>query len=219
MDNLLNTIEHFWLILQTGQVPHWGFRNYLLLIPLIMVEGPIATTLAAVAASAGYLNVKAVFIVAAFSNLLADLLWYSVGYAGKTEWALRLGRPFGLRQRHLNLVQHGFSEQAPRLLVLAKLTSAFTIPMLIAAGLSKLPFKRWLPSYIVAEAIWTGLLVVIGYHATTALLHINQGLQSLGIASAAIFAVIAIVVLRHAIQSRQAIAATTSQAGIVSNDS
>jgi membrane protein DedA with SNARE-associated domain len=38
-----------------------------------------------------------VFLAAATGNLTADSLWYTLGYAGKLEWALRFGRRLGLQ--------------------------------------------------------------------------------------------------------------------------
>jgi membrane protein DedA with SNARE-associated domain len=203
---MVNLLVNFWNTLQSGQVPQWGLINYVLLMLLVIVEGPIATVMGAVAASAGYMKLEAVFAVAASGNLLADLGWYSLGYAGKASWALRIGQRFGLKQIHLDHIQQDFAEKAPRLLVLAKFTAAFTIPTLIAAGLAKLPFKRWLPAYILAEAIWTGLLALIGYHATQAILHMERGLQSFAIAAGAVFIVVIIFWLRRTMQKLPAFA-------------
>src|SRR5512145_526699 len=131
MENLLAVISNFWHALESGQVPHLGGWNYVFLAFAVIVEGPIATLLGAAAASAGLLKVQAVFIAAAIGNLTADLLWYSIGYFGKLEWVLRIGKHFGLRQKHLDQVQQGFQDQLPKLLIIAKFTAAFTIPTLI----------------------------------------------------------------------------------------
>ena len=200
MEVIVNLYKNFWLNLQTGQLSQTGVWSYLLLVVVVAIEGPLATLLAAAAAAGGYLRVNVVFIAAALGNLLADLGWYLLGYLGKVEWVLRVARRFGLRQRQLEQIQRALADHAPKLLILAKLTAAFTIPTLIVAGLSKVPLKRWLPGYVLAEALWTGCLVLIGYHATAAITRVEKGVQNWGIAAGAIFVVFAILMLRRVMQ-------------------
>jgi hypothetical protein len=93
-------LPHFRVDLQVGQIPppFLGVWNYVLLAFLVAVEGPIVTLGGAVAASAGVMDPVLVFIAAATGNLTSDMLWYSLGYVGKTGWLLRHGRWFGLRE-------------------------------------------------------------------------------------------------------------------------
>jgi len=62
---------------------------------LVAIEGPIATCLAQPPPRRpdAYL---AVFVAAATGNLTADTLWYLLGYYGKIDTALKLGRWAGL---------------------------------------------------------------------------------------------------------------------------
>ena len=201
MEAFVRLLQNFWLSLQSGQLSHLGMWNYLLLALIVAIEGPIATLLGAVAASTGYFKPNLVFLAACIGNLSADFAWYLVGYAGKVEWALRFGHRFGLRQEHLDQLEKGMKDHAPKLLVVAKLTAAFTIPTLIAAGLAKAPIKRWLPLYLLAEAVWTGSLVLIGYHTTIAITRVEHGVQNLVIASGACFVVFSILLMRRVLQN------------------
>ena len=64
MSSLLELIQNFWNNLQTGQATHLGSWRYVLLWLLVIVEGPIATLLGAAAASAGFMRLGLVFVVA-----------------------------------------------------------------------------------------------------------------------------------------------------------
>lgn len=174
METLMNLLKGFWDGLHTGLLPNLGYWNYFLLAALVAVEGPIATTLGAAAASAGLLRPGLVFLAASFGNLSADCLWYSLGSAGKIEWLLHYGKLFGIRPSHLEKLQRGMERHAPQILLLAKLTLSLVIPSLIAAGLAKIPWKRWFPAVALGEVVWTGSLVVIGYYATGAIIRIVQ---------------------------------------------
>jgi membrane protein DedA with SNARE-associated domain len=189
----------FWADLQVGQTPFFlGIWNYVLLAFLVAVEGPIATLLGAAAASAGVMNPVLVFIAAAIGNLTSDSLWYSLGYVGKTGWLVRHGQWFGLRERHVQRLEQGMHTHARKILIVAKLTLSLTIPALVAAGMARVPWRRWFPAVFAAEMAWTGGLVLAGFYFTESMKRLEQGLQYLAIAGTISFVVgIVIWLLRH----------------------
>jgi membrane protein DedA with SNARE-associated domain len=177
MNSVSQLLQNFILTMKSGQLPHLGYWTYLLLALLVAFEGPVATLLGAAAASAGLMRPGWVFIAAAIGNLSADSLWYTLGYAGKLEWALRFGRRLGVHADILTRLEQGMQEHAARILFMAKLTISFMIPSLIVAGLVKIPWRRWFPALFTGELIWTGSLVLIGYYATEAIKRVEQGLE------------------------------------------
>ena len=202
MDSILRIIQQFLASLQAGQLPNLGNWNYVILAVLVAVEGPIATLLGAAAASAGLLHIKYVFFAASAGNLTADTLWYSLGYAGKLEWLLHYGRWFGVRRRHLERLQDGMHNHAPKILLLAKLTAGFVIPSLIAAGLAKVPWKKWFPFIATGEMIWTGSLVLIGYYATETIKQIEHDVRYVGLTASILFILMILWLVRRALRKR-----------------
>jgi len=174
MNSFSQLLQNFILAMKSGQLPHLGYWTYLGLGALVAIEGPLATLLGAAAASAGLLRPLPVFLTAAIGNLSADSLWYLLGYAGKLEWAIRFGRRIGVQPEILDKLEQGMCEHAARILFLAKLTVSFMIPSLIAAGLVKVPWRRWFPALLAGEIIWTGSLVLIGYYVTEALKRVER---------------------------------------------
>lgn len=159
----MSTVFHI-LSLASGQSASWAGWAYILLAILVAVEGPLATLAGAVAASAGYLNPALVFVSASLGNLTADLLWYSLGYLGKTEWLLHhLGR-LGIQESSLARLQKDIHAHIHKVLFVAKLTFGFVVPTLVAAGLARVPLKRWFGVLFTAECLWTGSLVLMGYY-------------------------------------------------------
>ena len=57
------------------------------------------------------------------------------------------------------------------------------VPTLIAAGLARVPWKRWLGLLVIAEGIWTGGLVLGGYYYGQYILHIEKNLKIISIAA------------------------------------
>lgn len=186
LDHWLQTIQGLWSSTAAGELPPFGPWAYLALALLVLIEGPIATLLGAVAASAGLMKPVWVFAAAATGNLTADTLWYSVGYMGKSEWLIRWGRFFRLRREQVLQFQAEVRQHALKLILIGKLTASLSIPALIATGLAKVPVRRWVAALLLGEMIWTGALVVAGYKLGESLRHVETFLEIFPFATAAI---------------------------------
>lgn len=175
-----------------------GSLAYILFALLVAVEGPLTTLAGAVAASAGYLNPILVFVSASLGNLAADTLWYSLGYMGKTEWLVKYGSWLGIKESFITRMQTDIHAHIHKILFIAKLTLGLVIPTLIAAGLARVPFKRWFGVLFTAECIWTGSLVIVGYYFGYMIQRIETNLRWISLAGAVISIVLVVVYLsRH----------------------
>ena len=152
------------LYLVSGQTASWGSWVYIIFAVLVAVEGPFATLAGALAASTGYLNPIMVFISAGLGNLTADIFWYLLGYFGKIERLYPYLSRLGIKEDYLAGLQKDIYTHVHKVLFVAKLTLGFVVPTLIAAGLARVPIKRWFGILLAAECMWTGGLVLIGYY-------------------------------------------------------
>jgi len=202
MNSFFQLLQGFILAMRSGHLPQLGYWTYLVLAFLVAIEGPLATLLGAAAASAGLMRPWLVFISAAGGNLTADSLWYTLGYAGKLEWALRFGRRLGLHPEILDRLEKGMHEHAAKILFIAKLTVSFMIPSLIAAGLIKVPWRRWFPALFAGEMIWTGSLMLVGYYATEAIKRVQQGVEYLILGLSLVFVIFILFIGRHILRKR-----------------
>ena len=202
MSSFFQLLQGFIVAMKNGQLPQLGIWTYLVLAFLVAIEGPLATLLGAAAASAGLMRPWLVFLAAATGNLTADSLWYALGYAGKLEWAMRFGRKLGLRAEMLERLEQGLHEHASKILFIAKLTISFMIPSLIAAGLIKVPWRRWFPALFAGEMIWTGSLILIGYFATEAIKRVQQGVEYLILGLSLVFIVFILFIGRRILRKR-----------------
>jgi membrane protein DedA with SNARE-associated domain len=176
MTNFLQFLHHSLFAIRSGNLPQVGIWTYFLLVVLVILEGPSMTLLGAAAASAGLMKPPLVFLAATIGNLAADSLWYSVGYLGKVEWFSRFQR-FGVRPHTIERLKQGMITHATKILLIAKFTLSFMIPTLITAGLLRVPWRRWFPTLIFADTLWTGLLVVIGYYSIESIKRVEQGIK------------------------------------------
>jgi len=181
LDSALKLLHDFWTNVVIGQLQQLGNWNYLLLALMTIIEGPIATLLGAIAASTGILKPQLVFVYAAAGNLTSDVVWYSLGRLGKTDWLMRHGRRLGVSSEHMERLKRAMHAHARKILLIAKLTMSFSIPALIAAGVMRVPWRRWFTTVVLGEILWTGTLVLIGYHVTLSLQRMEIGLQVVSI--------------------------------------
>jgi membrane protein DedA with SNARE-associated domain len=185
-------IDHIRQLISTIGVPQlasWGSWSYIILALLVMIEGPIATLLGAVAASTGAMRPLIVFIVAAAANLTSDTLWYSAGRLGKKEWLVNFGRRVGATPERLQELEGRLKQHAPVILFISKLTVSPMIPALIATGLIRYPWRKWFPFVFMGEMIWTGSLVLIGYFGLQAITKVELGIEHFILGGTALFIV------------------------------
>ena len=152
--------------IQTGEITELPSQVYILIAILSIFEGPLTTLTGAAAASMGLLNPGMVFLSASTGNLAGDFFWYSLGRAGNLKWFLRGSRRFGFDPDRLEWFKYKIRDHAPKIIFLAKVTSSFTVPALISIGLVQLSWRRWFPALVMAEILWSGSLITVGYFAT-----------------------------------------------------
>lgn len=167
MASFIDMLHQFWNNLQQGQVLPLGTWSYVLLMILIIIQGPISTMLGGAAAATGLLNPLGVLVVAMVGNLGADAFWYSMGYSSNALWT----RPFFRRyQKVVVALQSEMKQHAFKVLLMAKLSIGMAVPAMIASGFARVPWRKWLPVVVLGEFIWTGSLLVTGYFATESIM-------------------------------------------------
>lgn len=184
MEDLTGLYQTLKYSLELSRLQQLGSWSYALLLVMVALEGPVATLFGAVAAAAGWLNPILVFLAATTGNLMADIFWYLLGFFGKTEWLVRYGRRLRLSQEQVARLEKDMHDNAPRLLLLTKLTSSMAIPTLVAAGLARVEWRRWFSVVFLAECARTGLFVLLGYNFGAAIYRLEDGLQLIALAGA-----------------------------------
>lgn len=121
----------------------WGLvqaHPYLALFPLIFLEGPMATLAAGSLIPPGAVTFPLAGALAVLAEMSADTALFTVG---------RLGRREGARCRlhHLGLTEArcaALERNLPGVLLGAKVADAAAIPVILAAGMSRIGYRRFL---------------------------------------------------------------------------
>jgi membrane protein DedA with SNARE-associated domain len=89
-------------------------------------------------------------------------------------------------------LERPWEQHAPKFLLMAKLSFGLAIPTLVAAGLTRLSWRKWFPIVFIGETIFTGTLVIVGYFATEALKKVDHGVQLFLVAMSFVFLLMAV---------------------------
>jgi membrane protein DedA with SNARE-associated domain len=166
-------------------LPDLGAWSYVILMLLVFVEGPVVTLVAATMASAGILRADLVFFFSMLGNFLADAFWYTLGFLAVRYSGILNHRWVQQRWAQIEQVQEAMHGRAARMYLLTKVSlGLLTIPVLIASGLSRVPWYRLLIISIIVEPIWNGLLVLAGYRLGDYVAHLERGLRNAAIVGA-----------------------------------
>lgn len=142
-----------------------AISNYgiLVLAPLALIEGPVATLIAAYMASRGMLSLPGVLIIVILADVIGDSLLYAIGRNALTRlspgFRARLGiTPLGVAQ-----CSELFERRGVWVLVFGKLTHISGFAILIAAGASRMPFAVFMLTNLLATIPKSLALVALGY--------------------------------------------------------
>lgn len=129
-----------------------------LLAPLALVEGPLVTIAAAALASKGILPLPAVIAIATAADLAGDTLLWIVGRK------LRHALPRSLHRRIARAIPpRHMRRNACCILTLGKFTHSAGAVVLVAAGMARVPFLRFLCFNLAATLPKVAALAAIGW--------------------------------------------------------
>jgi hypothetical protein len=110
------------------------------------------------------------------------------------QWLYDHGRWFGMRPHHVARLEREMRAHARKLIIFAKIAYGLIVPTLVAAGMARVPWRKWFPVVFVVETLWSILLVWIGFHTASFIQRFEQTIHAIGVA--VVVAVVVFVVMR-----------------------
>lgn len=174
-------------------LPWLAEYRYWLIFALTIIEGPVIMTFGGFLLKLGYFSFWPLYLVLMLGDLAADALWYGVGYWGGHPFVRRYGRWFSISDAAVAKMENAFHDHQGKILFLSKITMGFgfALAILVAAGTTRVPFRRYISLNAAGQVLWTGLLMGLGYFFGNLYLVVNESLR--------IMAVVAFVVVLFAI--------------------
>jgi membrane-associated protein len=185
---------------QTGQyifefLRHWGYFG---LLPLMIIEGPIVTIIAAVLAALGAFNVYVVLVFSIVGDLIGDILTYAVGYKFGMGFVRHVGKYFGITEPLVLKMEKYFKKHGGKTIFLVKSTTGLCWATFTAAGIFKMDFKKFVKYSFYGGIVWSSFLVAMGYFYGYLWREIRNYIQWVGwvIASIALVTIVAIIIFK-----------------------
>ena len=138
--------------------------RYGFLLPGMIIEGPIVTIIAGFLASQGVLGFWASYGVAVIADLIGDTLLYGAGFFGGRRFIRRYGKYVGLNEARIEALEGHFKKHSGKTILLGKLTHGIGAAILAAAGIAKMPYKKFIILNFFATLVKSLILLVIGLY-------------------------------------------------------
>jgi membrane protein DedA with SNARE-associated domain len=135
---------------------------YTLLGPLVVAEGPAATVLAGSLVGAGIAAFWPILLIGVLADVTADSALYLLGRFGNRPRVGWLLRRLGLTERRRIRLTAAVQDNLPRVVAGAKAVDLAAIPAYIAAGLARVPYRRFVALVGVASTIRAAVLLGLG---------------------------------------------------------
>ena len=168
---------------------------YLLIFPLVVLEGPISTIAAGLLVATGVMSWPVAFAIAVTADLSGDTFYYLLGRSARYPRIARRLVRLGLTQEKLAAMEASFRRNDGRALVGAKVVDVASVPVLVAAGLTKVGYGRFLAWVAAATVPKAGLLMLGGFFVGGQALALAERLAPGPVASLALLALVPVAYL------------------------
>ena len=145
---------------------HWGYLavGFLLFLEDFGVPVPGETVLiaASVYAGAGRLNIVAVGVTGFAAAVLGDNTGYAIGRFGGRSLVLRFGRYVMLTEERLSRAESFFTRHGGKIVTVARFIEVLRQANGIIAGITRMPWLRFLAFNALGAALWVGTWTTVG---------------------------------------------------------
>lgn len=142
--------------------------GYFLMFIAMVLGGPAVTSAGAFAAAFGVFNIWLVFLVSIISNLVPDALWYAIGFLGRQQLIERLvkkyGRHFKVSNEKMEWLEKLYEDHVAKTLMFVKLVPLLATPGLIAAGVARVPIRKYALWSIIVTLPTSLIFLILGYY-------------------------------------------------------
>jgi membrane protein DedA with SNARE-associated domain len=153
-----------------GAVDRFGYFGigFIVFIESFGIPAPGETVIIAGAAWAGrggHLNVVVVGLVAFLAAAIGDSVGYWIGRRGGRPLVHRFGKYVRLTPERLEKVEGFMSRQGAKIVVVARFVEGLRQFNGVVAGMTGMPFPRFVIWNVLGAALWVGTWTTAGYFA------------------------------------------------------
>ena len=139
--------------------------KYAALVVLSLFEGPYIMMLSGFLIKLGVLALIPAYIALSIGDLLADTMWYYIGYFFGNTFVKRFGKLFDITTKSIENAKQLFLNHRKKILFGSKVTAGFGLSLatLVAAGMVRAPFGEYMLINFFGQTVWTAIMLSLGY--------------------------------------------------------
>jgi membrane protein DedA with SNARE-associated domain len=152
-------------MIQTSEIFKLLFTySYLILFPLVVVEGPVVTIISGFLVSLGFMDFAPTYLTIVTADLTGDFLYYSAGRWWLNKTYKGILNFFNIDMKVVHKLELAIKKNKGPFLFFGKLSHALGGLILFAAGSAEIPIKEFMWFNFWATLPKSLILLAVGYY-------------------------------------------------------
>jgi len=144
-----------------------------------LVEGPALMIIVGFLLRLGFFSLVPAFLLLFAGDLAGDFMWYGIGRFAVHRTILRIEKFFGVSEDIFEKITEKFRHHEGKILFGSKLTTGFgfSVFIVMAAGMARMPLKKFSAIAAFGGMIWTAGLMAIGFFFGNIYVQLEKGFR------------------------------------------
>lgn len=138
--------------------------RYWILVPLLLIEGPVVALVAGILASLGYFNLYVLAALFFVCDLIRDGVYYAIGhFGGGTNFAKKILNKMRITAEHLERMRLLLERRPGMTMFIGKLAYGIAPALIVIAGMIKMRLSTFFIYGSLMAVLQYGALLLAGY--------------------------------------------------------
>jgi len=161
----------------TVLVPWVINHGYLIFTIFAVIEGPLITIAAGVAAALGYFNIFIILGLALFGDIGGDFMYYGIGYVGHNLIHSPFSKFFGLSEKRIEKLQVLLLKHTTRAVILIKISPVIGPLGIVTIGATRIKFRKFIRAALYVAVPKSIFFAILGYYSGQTYVELNKMLS------------------------------------------
>ncbi len=155
-----------------------GHYKYILIFPIIILEGPIITVICGFLVYLGQLSGPWTYLMLVTGDLIGDILHWALGrYFKNKKWFRKVAGVFGYDDEKEKILEEHFKKHPGKTVLFAKISHGIGGFIQTVAGIAKIDFWKFTAFSFMGTVPKSMILFLVGYYLGSSYLKIDKYLD------------------------------------------